>query len=153
MRSAIASLSVSVFILSACGENSPPSGANSEPSTHSEFVGAWQAGGTFPGDCSDLVCPSQFSFRLQLRASGDCTLKGQTRAYRSAEATGEWSYEPWHPYMPTQGSCRWKTPDDWHIQLTLQNADQWSGALNGSVLEITSPAPEKLRVHFSRASS
>lgn len=153
MRTTTATILACVLMLAACGDNNPPPKAAGPTARtpQSEFVGTWQASGSFGGDCTDLVCPSQFSFRLEMSASGDCAWKGQTRSYRNNGQTGEWAYEGWHTYTPTQGPCRWKALDDWHVSMRLRGSrDPWLGQLNGSILEVTSPALQKLRIHFSR---
>jgi hypothetical protein len=143
---------VCALVLSACGKDSPASSvaAKSGAGSQSEVVGSWQSGGTFPGECSDVECPAQFSFRLELKSSGDCVLKGQTRKYRVDATTAGWDYEDWHPYALTQGPCKWKPLDNWHLKMTLYRADVWSAQLNGSVLDVTSPQLQNLRIHFSR---
>src|SRR5579871_2766549 len=153
MRSAKSATVACALALAACGQNSPNSSDNSASGTGplSEFAGSWQAGGTFPGECTDLECPAQFTFRLALRSSGECVLTGQTRKYRSDVTTAGWDYEDWHPYTPVQGTCKWGSRDGWHMKMTLQHApDAWTGVLNGSVLEVTSPQLQNLRIHFSR---
>jgi hypothetical protein len=153
MRSSTALVLACALVLAGCGESDPPAQVTtkSAEAAHSEFVGSWQAGGTFAGGCTDLACPSQYSFRLELNASGDCAWNGQTRSYRSNSTTGEWDYEGWHRYAPTQGPCKWNALDDWHVRMTLRGTrDAWLGKLNGSILEVTSPVLQKLRVHFSR---
>jgi hypothetical protein len=153
MRSAKSATVACALALAACGPSNSTSSGNTGSGTGplSEFTGTWQAGGTFPGDCTDLECPAQFSFQLELRSSGACVLKGQTRKYRTDVTTAGWDYEDWHPYTQAQGSCQWTSRDGWHMKMVLQHAhDTWTGALNGSVLEVTSPQLQNLRIRFSR---
>jgi hypothetical protein len=152
MRSAGGLVIVGSLFLCGCGESAPPADTPvaADPALQPEFIGTWQAGGTFPGDCTDLVCPAQFSFRLDVRGSGACAWKGLTRTYRTDPNTGEWDYESWHPYGPTVGTCTWTAPDDWHIKFSLRQSEVWSGKLNGSILEVTAPELRDMRVHFSR---
>lgn len=139
--------------LSACGQSGSGDDGKTDSAPQSEFAGIWQAGGTFPGDCSDLECPPQYSFRLTLRDTGECIWKGQTRKFRPDSASGEWDYEDWHTYAPTQGACKWKRLDDWHFKMSVASSSgAWTGQLNGSVLDVTGPSLAGLHVHFSRLS-